>query len=226
LACHPWFLYKSPFQAVALVASSGGLRAFAEVLSGLPSHFAVPVFVLLHRRSRLRGEDALVSFLKYRSRLPVMQARNGLRFSGGTIYVAPPDQHLLLDSQGGFIVSPPIDRRELRPSADLLLESLAERCGANCIAVVLSGSLNDCADGVRRVKESGGLVLVQDPKTAFSSGMPNAAISTGCTDFVLSPKGIANALVTLTMVPSATGLFSASACTRIRLSQWKKVNLL
>ena len=211
MAAHPWSSLKSPFAVAALVASAGGLEALEQVLPRLSEDFPVPLIVLLHRRERLPGSDLLVHHLSRFSHLPIVQAKAGEKLRHGTIYAAPPNRHLRFGSGGRMLLSEAAGVRQIRPSADVLFESLAEQFGSACIAAVLSGSLHDGAIGVVKIKASGGMVLVQDPATAFSAGMPNAAIATGCADFVLPPRHIADALVTLTMVPGASSLFSAPA---------------
>lgn len=211
MASHPWFSQKSPFQVAALVASAGGLEALEQVLPRVSSDFPLPMIVLLHRRERAPGCDLLVRHLARFSRLPILQAKAGEKLRRGTVYAAPPDCHLLLAPGGRILLSDAGPERQIRPSADVLFESLAEHFGPACIAVILSGSLHDGAIGAVKIKASGGMVLVQDPATAFSAGMPNAAIATGCADFVLPPRRIADALITLAMVPGASSLFSIPA---------------
>ncbi|HKW74422.1 MAG TPA: chemotaxis protein CheB [Terriglobales bacterium] len=211
MAAHPWFSLKSPFAVAALVASAGGLEALEQVLPRLNQDFPVPLIVLLHRRERSPGSDLLVRHLSRFSPLPIVRAKAAERIRRGVVYVAPPDRHLLLASGGRMLLSSAGSVRQIRPSADILFESLAEHFGPACIAVVLSGSLHDGAIGAVKIKASGGMVLVQDPATTFSGGMPNATIATGCADFVLPPRRIADALITLAMVPGASSLFSAPA---------------
>lgn len=175
------------------------------MLSRLPRTFPAPVLICQHRWSR-EGEDSLVQILRRHSALEVIQAQAGTAIKPGTVYVAPPDRHLLF--QDGFIALRVPERlNENRPSADLLFGSMADSFGGRVIAVVLSGTLSDGAVGVVKIKASGGRVIVQDPLTASCHGMPNSAIASGCADFVLPVDRIADAIITLSMVPGATDLF-------------------
>lgn len=206
---HPWNAYTGEIGMVALIASAGGLGAFHAVLSRLHSDFTAPILICQHRCSRKPGTDALVEILSRSCKLRVMQAQTGMSVQAGMVYVAPPDRHLLVvEGKVKLCESPPVNRN--RPSMDLLLGSLASQFGSRLIAVVLSGSLSDGAVGVVKVKAAGGRVIVQEPLTASAPGMPRAAISSGCADFVLPLTGIADALTTLAMVPGALKLFPAS----------------
>ncbi len=94
-----------------------------------------------------------------------------------------------------------------RCAADPLCASVAAAFGPRTIGVVLSSALDDGAAGAQAIKRVGGRVLVQDPATAAATGMPTAAIATGCVDFVLAPEEIGAALVALVMAPGAAQLF-------------------
>jgi len=85
----------------------------------------------------------------------------------------------------------------VRPSADLLFESVAAAYGERAIAVVLTGAGKDGSMGVTAIKKRGGTVIVQDEATSEFFGMPSAAIRTGTVDFVLSLDEIPAALITL-----------------------------
>ena len=151
----------------------------------------------------------LVEILGRSCPFPAMQAYAESPLHGGIAYIAPPDRHLLVSS-GRIAISdaPAIDHN--RPSVDALFESLATEFGKHLIVVILSGYRGDGAIGVTKVKTNGGRVIVQDPLTAMHAGMPNAAISSGCADFVLPVDIIASALTALTMVPGSTELFPVS----------------
>ena len=151
----------------------------------------------------------LVEILRRCCPIPTIQACPESPLRGGIAYVAPPDQHLLVSS-GRIAIRdvPAID--SIRPSVDLLFESLAAEFGNHLIVVVLSGCLADGAIGVTKVKAKGGRVIVQDPMTAIHAGMPNAAISSGCADFILPVDRIGSALTAPTMVPGSTELFPAA----------------
>jgi two-component system chemotaxis response regulator CheB len=193
---YPWFKSPQTCDVIALAASAGGFQAFAQLLSGLPHDFTVPIIALLHRRERQPGEDRLVELLSRRSRLRVVQAQPGQRLAISTVHVAPPACDLRLDA-GLFRMLAPAGRP--LTSADTLFESLAQQYGPRCIGVVLSGALRDGERGVRAIKARGGTVLVQAPETALIPHMPQAAIRTGAVDGIMHPADIADALVSLTM---------------------------
>ncbi len=178
---------------VALVASAGGLGAFSEVVAALPIDLEAAVVVVLHLHAG--HESLLAPILARHTRIPVKQAEPGDRLEPGHIYVAPPDAHLLIGDDGVLQLdqSPPV--RFLRPSADLLLASMARCYEDRGMAVVLSGSGNDGAAGASAVKSSGGAVVAQDEATAEYFGMPSAAIANGSADQVLPLEEIAGAVV-------------------------------
>ncbi|HEV7518781.1 MAG TPA: chemotaxis protein CheB [Thermoanaerobaculia bacterium] len=185
------------FWVVALAASAGGLAALSHVLSGLPAEFPCPVLVVQHLDPHHRSWMAEI--LARRVRLEVRQAQGGEIIRPSIIYIAPPDHHLLVTRQGVLSLSDAALVRYVRPSADLLFSSLAASFGAQVIAVVLSGTGRDGADGVRDVKHEGGTVIAQDEATSDFFGMPGEAIKTGAVDRVLPLAEIAAALVALTL---------------------------
>jgi two-component system, chemotaxis family, protein-glutamate methylesterase/glutaminase len=186
---------------VALGASAGGLSAAARVLGELPADFPAAVVVVLHLMAQ--HPSFLAEILDRRTSLPVTQAVDGDRLEAGRVYVAPPDAHLLVDADGRLVLDggPPV--HYVRPSIDRLLASLAESYEGRAVAVVLSGTGKDGAEGVRLVKAGGGTVLAQNSETSEHSGMPEAAVATGAVDRVLPLGEIAAALVKAVTVAEA-----------------------
>lgn len=186
--------YAGPFEIVAMASSAGGLNALGQVLSDLPAEF-VPVVVVQHLDPRHRS--LMAEILGRRTALEVRQAQEGDRVERGVVYIAPPDRHLLVNGDGSLSLT----RTELvhfvRPSADLLFESVAASYRERTIAVVLTGSGSDGEMGVRAVKKMGGLVIAQDRSSSEFFGMPGAAIGTGSVDMILPLNEIAGALVGL-----------------------------
>jgi len=183
------------FDVVALAASAGGLRALSEVLSAVPANFPAGIVVVQHLDREHRS--MLAQILARRTSLAVKQAEEGDVLRPGTVFIAPPDQHLLLKSDGTLCLSHAELVHFVRPSADLLFESVAASYKARTLGVVLSGMGSDGAMGVKAIKQMGGLVIVQDAKTAEFGGMPSAALATGQVDLVLPLEAIGTTLVTL-----------------------------
>lgn len=182
---------------IALAASAGGLNALSQVLSGLPVDFPVPITIVQHLDPRHRS--LMAEILGRRTPLPVKQAEEGDILEPGWVYIAPPDHHLLVNRDGTLSLSQSELVHFVRPSADLLFESMAGTYGENSIAVVLTGSGSDGEMGVKAVKEKGGTVIVQSEESAEYSGMPLTAIRTRKVDFILALEEIAPALITLVM---------------------------
>ena len=179
---------------VALVASVGGLQAFSEVLGGLPADFPAAVLVMQH----LEPERAshLVRILDERTPLHVHEAVSGAALATGHVYVAPPGRHLEITAGRTLALSDAPRVAFSRPSADVLLQSLAA-AGEPVIAVVLTGRGQDGAIGSVQVRRGGGTVLAQDESTSQEFGMPGAAALAGGVDEVLPLAEIAPRLIAL-----------------------------
>jgi two-component system chemotaxis response regulator CheB len=185
------------FDIVAVAASAGGLTALGQILSGLPAEFPVPILIVQHLDPRHRS--LMVEILEKRTPLNVEQAKDKVPVAPGTIYIAPPDYHLLVDADGTLALSHSELVHFVRPSADLLFESVAASYRERAIAVVLTGTGRDGSMGVKAIKTMGGTVVVQDEETSEFFGMPGAAIETKSVDFVLPLNDIAPALIALVM---------------------------
>jgi two-component system chemotaxis response regulator CheB len=157
--------------------------------------------IVQHRADR---PDVLTELLQWRTALKVVDATAGLRPKAGSVYIAEPGQQLTLDPDGCFVYGEPHGRCLVDP----LLATAAKVHAERLVAVILTGRLDDGAEGVIAVKAAGGRVFAQDRGSAAAFSMPSAATATGCVDFVLPPPAIASALITLAMLPAAAALFS------------------
>jgi len=139
----------------------------------------------------------MAEILSRRTSLKVKQAEEGDHLESATAYIAPPDRHLLVNGDGTLSLTKSELVHFVRPSADLLFESVAASFKGRAIAVVLSGTGSDGSMGVQAIKKMGGTVIAQDENSSEYFGMPQAAAQTGSADFVLPLEEIAPALVTL-----------------------------
>jgi two-component system chemotaxis response regulator CheB len=188
-------LSHEPIAVVALAASAGGLLALTKVLSDLPAHFSAAIVVVQHLGRQ--HPSHMAEILSRRTTLRVKQAEEGDPLQPGSVAIAPPDQHLLVKPDGTLSLSHAELVHFLRPSADLLFESVAASYKQRALAVVLTGMGTDGAMGVKAIKKMGGTVIVQDKATAQFPGMPTAAIDTGEADYILPLEQIAPTLIQL-----------------------------
>jgi two-component system chemotaxis response regulator CheB len=172
-----------PYEIVAIAASAGGINALGRVLSGLPGGFPVPVVVVQHLDPR--HKTIIAEVLGRRAKLPVVLASDGERAEPSMIYVAPPNHHLLVEAEGVLVLSSSELVHFLRPSADLLFESVAGAYGPRALACVLTGTGSDGAMGASAIKSRGGTVISEDPDSAEFRGMPDAVVAAGAVDFIL-----------------------------------------
>jgi two-component system chemotaxis response regulator CheB len=177
---------------VAIGASAGGVQAVGQLLSQLPPDFTCPVLVVLHLAPQFESHAAEV--LSRSTSLVVRQARNYEVLRRGVVYIAPPDFHMTVE-QGEVRLRHTAAINYLRPSVDSMFQSIATNYGKHAIAVVLTGSGNDGAQGLRAIKAAGGFTIVQDPHSAQFPSMPDAAVATSCADRIL-PLGDIGPLLT------------------------------
>lgn len=193
----------SDFPIVALACSHGGLHALTVVLDALPADFPAAVIVLQHQSPD--HPSHLAEILGWHCVLPVTVARHDQPLSPASVIVVPPGKHALIRRDHVALISsdgPP----PYRPSADLLLTSLALTASSRTIAVILSGGGNDGATGATAVHDFGGIVIASDRESSEDFGMPRAAIGRhDAVDYVVPVERIAALLVSLTSgVPSTS----------------------
>lgn len=176
---------------VVVGTSLGGLAALEILLSGLPAEFPLPVAIVQHRG--MDSDETLMLLLQVHCALPVSEPDDKDPIEPGRIYLAPPGYHLLVD-RGSFALSMDAKVCYARPSIDVLFESAAEAYKDRVIGVVLTGASRDGSEGLARIKERGGLAVVQDPKGAEAPTMPEAAIAKVKVDRILPLPEIAQFL--------------------------------
>lgn len=189
--------------ARARLVVMGGSAGAVGVLRGLlaPLHIKVPIIVVLHVAPG--RNDGLRLLFGRECVMPVQDPVDKAPVEAGTIYFAPPDYHLLLEKNGTFALSVGPKVNYCRPSIDVLFESAADVYQPDVVAVILSGANEDGAAGARRIREVGGLIMVQEPTTCESAAMPLAAIQTAAPQVVGNTQTLAGILAKV--VPCAGG---------------------
>ena len=186
------------YQLVAIGCSTGGPQALQNILSAIPIGFPIPLAIVQHISPGFIG--GMVQWLRGSVLLNVKLAEDGERLLPGTAYVAPDDRHLVVHRGHGGLVArlsddPPSGGH--RPSATVLLKSVARVCGARAVGGVLTGMGKDGADGLLAIKEARGHTFIQDEKSAIIFGMPGAALAIGAVDRVVQLNQIAAYLTSL-----------------------------
>jgi len=164
-----------------------------ELLVAFPATYALPIIVVQHLHPL--QDNLFPEHLNQKIVLTVKEADEKESIETGCVYFAPPNYHLLIEEDRTFSLS--VDERVnySRPAIDVLFESAADVYGSGAIGVILTGANNDGAQGLRLIKEKGGLTVVQDPETAESPFMPRAAIEATHVDHILALPAIARLLI-------------------------------
>jgi two-component system chemotaxis response regulator CheB len=171
------------YDLVCIGASWGGLKAIGQVLADLPAELDVPIAIAQHRHPDSQ-EGTLAELLQAESGRSVLEVEDKMAIEPDHVYLAPPNYHLLVE-RGSFALS--VDERiqYARPSIDVLFETAAHAYGAGVIGIILTGANDDGAHGLARIKQAGGVAVVQDPLGAARRTMPDAAIAATAADAVL-----------------------------------------
>jgi len=180
---------------LAVGASTGGPAALNTLLKALPSDFPLPVLIVQHMTVGFTA--GLVSWLQGACLLPIKMAEEGEAVRSGTVYFAPDDTHIQILTRNviGLSKAPPI--HHVRPSANVLFESVARVYGGEAIGVLLTGMGEDGALGLKAMHDRGSPTIAQDEATSAVYGMPKAAVDLGSADQVLPINQIAGAVLML-----------------------------
>ncbi len=177
---------------VVIGASAGGVDALRRLVGMLPPDLPAALFVVLHIWGP--GPSYLPEIIARAGPLPARRPENGDPIAPGAIYVAPPDEHMLLERDRIVLVHGPRENRT-RPAINPLFRSAATEFGPRVVAILLSGMLDDGVAGLWAVKRCGGVVLVQDPAEATYPDMPLAALQDVAVDATLPVAGLAQEIV-------------------------------
>ena len=183
------------YEAIVIGVSSGGMKAMKIMFPLLPKDFKTPIIIVQHVSAY--SDSQWIQLLNDNCNVDIKEADEKEKIEKGKIYFAPPNYHLMIEKDKTFSFT--IDERVnfARPSIDVLFESAAEVYKNKLIGVILTGSNNDGANGLKRIKECGCLAIVQDPKTAESAYMPESAIVAIQPDYIKSLEEIIKLLIKL-----------------------------
>ncbi|MBS0445045.1 MAG: chemotaxis protein CheB [Proteobacteria bacterium] len=184
--------WRSSVGAIVLGASAGGVEALSVLLPALPGDLALPVFVVLHLpRDR---PSLLVDIFAPKCAVRVVEAEDQTPIAPGTVYIAPPDYHLLVDAGPRLALSVDDPIHYSRPSIDVLFESAADVYREHLLGIILTGGNEDGAAGLDAVRRAGGMTVVQQPEEAYASLMPASALERGAVDHVWTLARLAEAM--------------------------------
>jgi two-component system chemotaxis response regulator CheB len=170
------------YELIVIGTSWGGLEALSSLLDGLHDDVHQPIVVAQHR-----GEStdlALERLLQHHTRRIVLDPDDKTQLERDHVYIGPPDYHVLVEN-GHLALSTDAAVQFARPSIDVLFESAADAYGVSAIGIVLTGANADGAMGLARIKDRGGVAIVQDPATSEKRAMPDAALAATAADAVL-----------------------------------------
>ncbi len=184
--------HQRHLEAVVLGASVGAVEGLSVILPGLPRGYALPLMVVVH--SPPDKPSLIAELFRAKCRIEVKEAEDKEPIRPGTVYFAPPNYHLLVESDRRLSLSsdPPV--LFSRPSIDVLFESAADAYGRGLVGVILGGASSDGAHGLQAIGEAGGITVVQNPESAQAATLPQAALAACPSAQVMSLEQIARFL--------------------------------
>ena len=182
---------------IGIGASAGGLEALQQFFDYMPSHSGFCFVVIQHLSPDYKS--LMADILAKHTQMSVYQAENHMGIHPDTVYLIPPKKYMTIQ-QNQLILSD-YDAGTLNHPIDVFFTSLAEEKKEHSIAIVLSGTGSDGTNGIKAIKEKGGLVIAQAPESAKFDGMPRSVINTGLADFILSPEEITEEILNFSSTP-------------------------
>lgn len=180
------------FYVCGVGASAGGLEALQEFFKSVSLHSGISYVVVQHLSPDYKS--LMDELLARYTRLPIRKIENGMNLEPDVIYLIPPKQNLTV-FHGKLLLEENHLNRSVNMPIDIFFRSLASDFGKRSIGVILSGTGSDGTLGIKAIKEAGGMVMVQDEKTARFDGMPKSSIATGLVDMILPPANMPEAIV-------------------------------
>ena len=177
------------YELLIIGGSAGSLDVLIQLLPALRKDLPLAIVIVQHRKA---GESLLADLLSDKTSWLVKEAEEKDVIEKGTVYIAPSDYHLLIEKDKSFSLDFSEKLHYSRPAIDVSFETAADAYGASAVGVLLSGANADGAAGLKKIKEGGGLTIVQDPSEAMIAYMPEQAIQVFQPDYIAGTNEIAN----------------------------------
>ncbi len=183
---------NSRYSVIAINSSTGGPRILNDIFSNLREDFSIPVIVAQH--ISFGFTQGLVDWLNIYSPLNIKIAEDDEILKGGDIYFPPDGAHVTVKNDRiKLLYAEPV--RGIRPSGNVLFESMANNYGKESIGIILTGMGKDGLNGAKKIKELGGLIIAQEPDSTIVASMPEAVINNNLADLILTPNDIINTIL-------------------------------
>jgi two-component system chemotaxis response regulator CheB len=182
-------LTSTGHKTIVIGGSAGSLSMVLRIIPLLQKEMDVSVLIVMHRMATT--EEVLLDVLDSKTSFEVKEVEDKDELRPGVIYIAPADYHVLLEKDRSLTLDDSEKVNFSRPSIDVTFESAADVCGTSLVCVLLSGANADGVAGLKRVKEKGGCVIIQDPATADFPFMPQKATELVKADLLLTENDIA-----------------------------------
>jgi two-component system chemotaxis response regulator CheB len=183
------------YRAVVIGGSAGSFQGINKILAALPKEFPLPIFMCLHRLKHVR--NGFVEALSIKSSKPVIEPYDKETIRRGQIYLAPANYHMSIELGNSIALSTEEMENNSRPAIDYTFETAAYVFRDKLVGILLSGANKDGAYGMMRIKQKGGLTIVQDPEESTINAMPNAALAQTKVDMILKVDEIIEFLLEL-----------------------------
>lgn len=183
------------YKAIVIGVSAGGMAALGKILPRLPKDYPLPLIIVQHISPQ--SDNFMIRHFDRQCQIKVKEADEKEEIRPGTAYFAPPNYHLLVETDFTFSLSVEERVNFSRPSIDVLFESASDAWCSQLVGIILTGASSDGSKGLKKIKDCGGLTIVQDPKEAEISVMPESAIKLTKVDKILKLDDLAAFLVTL-----------------------------
>jgi two-component system chemotaxis response regulator CheB len=189
------FKLNNQYKAIVIGGSAGSFQAISKILAHLPKDFELPIIMCLHRLKHVR--HGFVEALNIKSSITLEEPEDKDGIKKGKIYLAPANYHLSIELGNSFSLSTEEMVNNSRPSIDITLETAAYVYKNKLIGILLSGANKDGAMGMKKIKDKGGLTIVQEPTECMIDTMPVAALKLTQIDHILTIQQIINFLLEL-----------------------------
>jgi two-component system chemotaxis response regulator CheB len=196
------FKLHSKYKAIVMGGSAGSFQIIMKIISSLPEDFELPIILCLHRLKHVR--NGFMEALSLKSIKKVTEPLDKDIIKSGKVYLAPANYHLLVELGLTLSLSTEETVNNSRPSIDITMETAASVYKNKLIGILLSGANKDGALGMKKIKDKGGLTIIQDPKECVIDTMPTAALKVTSIDHILNSDKIIRLLLDLHKIYSST----------------------